>query len=223
MRIKLSTLQKIIAEATENAYAVLGLQPGASKKEILNAWRQLVFAARQARGGGRGGHQAAEINLYLRAVNAALSNLEDPSAPLDFEPRAVKPPPEPKAPRAAAAAGGDPNDLSDIPFADPGDRKMRKAKASGKVYYGKYGKDGAKRSVVRVQKKLYGTGPDGILGTGDPTMFGGGDVVGLDLSPDYDGRLRVSDGGHDQMWDPIDEVRKVVDELVIESLMQKIG
>jgi len=221
MRIKLSTLQKIIAEATENAYSVLGLQPGATRKEILHAWRQLVFAARDARGGGRGGHQAAEINLYRRAVTAALANLDDPSAPLDFEPKMVRPPPEPKAPRVRAA--GNPNDMSDIPFADPGDRKMRKAKATGKVYYGKYGNDGAKRSVVRVQKKLYGTGPDGVLSSGDPTMFGGGDVVGIDLSPDYDGRLRVSDGGHDQMWNPIDEVRKMVDELVIESLMREIG
>jgi len=218
MRIKLSTLQRLIAEAMENAYDVLNLKPGATPREINAAWSRLVWDLRTQRGGGRGGHEADLINYYRRAAMAAKAHAAGMAEDPMFEPRAVKPMAEPKAPRVPAAGGT--GDLSDVPFADPGERKSRKAKATGKVYYGKYGKDGAKRSVVRVQKKLYGTGPDGVLGTGDPTMFGGGDVVGLDLSPDYDGRIKVSDGDHNQEWDPIDEVRKVIDELVIESLVR---
>jgi len=221
MRIKLSTLQRLIAEAMENAYDVLNLKPGATPREINAAWSRLVWDLRAARGGGRGGHEADLINYYRRAAMAAKAHAAGMAEDPMFEPRAVKPMAEPKAPRAAAAGGA--GDLSDIPFADPGERKMRKAKSTGKVYYGKYGKDGAKRSVVRVQKKLYGTGPDGVLSTGNPTMFGGGDVVGLDVSPDYDGRIRVSDGDHSQEWEPVDEVRKVIDELVIESLMRQVA
>lgn len=221
MRIKLSTLQQIIAESMENAYDVLGIKPGASKKDILAAWRGMVLDARSARGGGRGGLQGHEINYYNRAAKAAMANLLDPTAEPVFEPRAVRMPPEPKAPRGMDG-GLDGADAAN-PLMDPVDAKAlkkRKAKASYKVY-GPWGKD--KRSVVRVQGQLYGTGPEGVLSSGDPTMFGTGDNVGIDMSPDLDGRLRVSDSGHDQVWDPVDEVRKVVDQLVIETLMRQVA
>ena len=231
MRIKLSTLQKIIAEAMENAYDVLGLQPGATPREIKKAWSQLVWAARQARGGGRGGHQAAEINLYRRAHDAAMAHTLGQAENPMFEPRAVKPPPEPKAPRAPRAAAVDPMaDDADNPLLDPGEtlptRKMRKAKDSYLVYHGKYGKDKARRSVVRVQGKAWGTGPDGALPDGGETIFGKGDRVAVDLTDEPDGRVRVFDPEHaeyDQTWTPVEEVRRLVDELVIESLMRKVG
>ena len=214
MRIKLSVLQKIISEALENAYDVLGVQPGATPREIKAAWARLVHDARSSRGGGRGGHEGALINYYGKAVRAALANVADPEVPPMFEPRIPKAPPAPREPKMSPDMGV-PGEES-TPFDEPGDaRRQRKAKADYKVYTTKDG-----RSVVRVQGKLYGTGPDGALGDGDQTIFGKNDRVGVDLSPDLDGRMRVSDRGHDQVWSPMDEVRQIIDDLVIESIVR---
>ena len=96
MRIKLSLLQKIITEALENAYDVLGIKPGATPREIKAAWAKLVHDARATRGGGRGGQEAALINYYGKAVRAALANTADPGVDPTFEPRVPRAPREPK-------------------------------------------------------------------------------------------------------------------------------
>lgn len=228
MRIKLSVLQKIISEALENAYDVLGIQPGASKREILAAWRRLVFDARATRGGGRGGQESPLINYYGRAVRAAIANLDDPSVDPTFEPRPVRAPKEPTmgwdAETAAAdlaggnlatagSSGGEASfDVAGTKMARTG----RKPKESYKVYKTKDG-----RSVVRIQGKLYGTGPGGALPSGGKTRFAAGGRANTAFDPDQDGRnVTVAMPGEDysQTWDPVDEVRKIVDSLIIESL-----
>lgn len=225
MRIKLSTLQKIITEALENAYDVLGLQPGASKKEILAAWRRLVHDARATRGGGRGGQEGALINYYGKAVRAALANLGDPSVDPTFEPRVPRAPKELATgwdaetaaadlaggnaavgtPRAAGRSAAD-FDVSGGQLTRVG----RKPKANYKVYKGKGGTAG--RSVIRVGNQLYASGPE--------TRFEPNSRADVFFDPDLDGRAKVSKSGEDysQTWDPVDEVRKVVDALIMESL-----
>lgn len=227
MRIKLSVLQKIITEALENAYDVLDIQPGASKKEILAAWRRLVYDARTTRGGGRGGQEGALINYYGKAVRAALANLNDPSVDPTFEPRVPRAPKElatgwDAETAAADLAGG--NAAVGTPRAASGagdfdvaggqvTRVGRKPKASYKVYKGKGGTAG--RSVIRVGNQLYSSGPQ--------TRFEPNSRADVFFDPDLDGRARVSKSGEDysQTWDPVDEVRKVVDALIIESLYRE--
>lgn len=83
------------------------------------------------------------------------------------------------------------------------------------------------RRVVRVGGKLYGTGVGGTLSTGGTSRFNANDRVKVSLD---NGRMKVSNdaGSHSQTWDPIaqadnvDEVRKIVDELVIE-MIARIG
>lgn len=234
MRIKLSLLQKIITEALENAYDVLGIQPGASRKEILAAWRRLVHDARATRGGGRGGQEGALINYYGKAVRAALAGLEgaDPT----FEPKVPRAPAGSSTGWDASAAAADNARIAGDMAADAGmgaggemggdasfdvagskmARVGRKPKESYKVYKTKDG-----RSVVRIQGKLYGTGPAGALPSGGKTRFAPNDRANTVFDPDQDGRnVTVNKPGEDysQTWDPIDEVRKIVDAVIIESL-----
>lgn len=234
MRIKLSLLQKIITEALENAYDVLGIQPGASKREILAAWRKLVYDARATRGGGRGGQEGALINYYGKAVRAALNSLEGGGDPT-FEPRVPRAPAGSASGWDAGAAAADNARIAGEMGADAGmgggevggdasfdvagskmARVGRKPKESYKVYKTKDG-----RSVVRIQGKLYGTGPAGALPSGGKTRFAAGGRANTAFDPDQDGRnVTVAMPGEDysQTWDPVDEVRKIVDELIIESL-----
>lgn len=230
MRIKLSTLQKIITEALENAYDVLGLQPGASKKDILAAWRRLVYDARSTRGGGRGGQEGTLINYYGKAVRAALANLKDPNVDPTFEPRVPRIPKELTtgwdAETAAAdlaggnaeLAGGSIASGTEDPSFDVVGTKLartgRKPKASYKVYKGKAGNAG--RSVIKIGNQLYASGPQ--------TAFEPNSRADVFFDPDEDGRnVKVSKPGEDysQTWDPVDEVRKVIDELIIESLYRE--
>lgn len=234
MRIKLSLLQKIITEALENAYDVLGIQPGVDRKTILAAWRKLVHDARATRGGGRGGQESALINYYGKAVRAALASLDgaDPT----FEPKVPRAPQGSSTGWDASAAKADNARISGEMTADGGlgsgdemggdasfdvaGEKMarvgRKPKGSYKVYKTKDG-----RSVVRIQGKLYGTGAAGALPSGGKTRFAAGGRANTAFDPDQDGRnVTVAMPGEDysQTWDPVDEVRKIVDELIIESL-----
>lgn len=226
MRIKLSTLRTIISEALENAYDVLGVQPGASKKEILAAWRKLVYDARASRGGGRGGHEATLINYYTRAVKAAIANAENPDIPPTFEPRAVRPhtgadAPEDQSwenwaengggalPDEQAAATGDPM--------APGAKRTRKPQRNYKTYGTKDGK-----TVIRVGGQLYGTGAGGDIGDGQKTRFTKNDRVNVTFDPEADGRVTVGKGDdYTQTWNTVDEVRQAVDRLIIESFSSK--
>ena len=73
------------------------------------------------------------------------------------------------------------------------------------------------RRVVRVNGKLYGTDTGGRLKDGGTTKFNANDKARVQRAG---GRLKVSktDSDHSQTWDPIDEIRQVVDELVIDEL-----
>lgn len=75
------------------------------------------------------------------------------------------------------------------------------------------------RRVVRVGGKLYGTGTGGSLSGGGQTRFNANDR--LKVSPD-DGKMKVgkADSDYTQSWDPIDEVRQVVEELVLETIVR---
>lgn len=84
---------------------------------------------------------------------------------------------------------------------------------SYKVYTKKAG-----RRVIRVGGKLYGTDTGGQLDTGEQTRFKANDRVRV--SPERNGAYRVKDpkGDHSQVWNPVDEVRQVVDAAIIDVL-----
>lgn len=120
-------------------------------------------------------------------------------------------PPPPGAPPGAAPAGAGPRPRP----------SGRPTKDSYKVYGWRQG-----RRVVRVGGKLYGTGPGGNLGGGGQTRFNANDRARV--TPTDDGKMKVKqqDSDHTQTWDPIDqaqdmdEVRRIVDNLVIEMLVR---
>jgi len=73
------------------------------------------------------------------------------------------------------------------------------------------------RRVVRVGGKLFGTDPGGRLKDGGNTKFNANDRarVARDGS-----RMKVSkqDSDHTQTWDPIDETRRIVDDIIFEMI-----
>ena len=77
---------------------------------------------------------------------------------------------------------------------------------------------GAKR-VVRVNGKLYGTGTGGRLATGATTRFNAGERARVERDGE---RLKVTkpNSDHTQTWDPIDEVRQIVDEMVYDLIAE---
>jgi len=83
--------------------------------------------------------------------------------------------------------------------------------------YKVYGWKGHRR-VVRVRGKLYGTETGGRLKSGGVTKFNANDRARVKPVGD---KMNVTktDSDHTQSWDPIDEVRSVIDDLVIESLL----
>lgn len=118
--------------------------------------------------------------------------------------------PKPSAGDAAPAAGSPPGQRPEA--------GARPSKDSYKVYPWRNG-----RRVVRINGKLYGTGSGGrVMDPNHPaggyqTRFNANDRA--QVTPD--GRkmkVKKPDSDHTQTWDPIDEVRQVVDELVLEML-----
>lgn len=89
----------------------------------------------------------------------------------------------------------------------------RHPKNSYKVYGWRQG-----RRVVRVGGKLYGTGPGGRVGNAQ-TRFNANDRAQITRDGE---RLKVKkpDSDHTQTWDPIDEVRQIVDNMVIDMLVE---
>lgn len=89
-----------------------------------------------------------------------------------------------------------------------------RSKDTYKVYGWKQG-----RRVIRIGGKLYGTEPGGRLKDGGGTQFNANDRI----KPTKDGsRMKVkhSTGDHTQTWDPVEEVRQVIDNMVIEMLSE---
>lgn len=76
------------------------------------------------------------------------------------------------------------------------------------------------RRVVRVGGKLYGTDTGGQLDNGEMTKFNANDRV--KVSPEKGGAYRVKNPNtdHSQVWNPIDEVRQIVDEAIIDMLSE---
>jgi curved DNA-binding protein CbpA len=108
------------------------------------------------------------------------------------------PPPGPRAAGAAgqAAAGG------------------RPTKDSYKVYGWRGG-----RRVVRIGGKLYGTGQGGNLSGGGQTQFNANDRARV--TPDGNNmKVKKPDSDHTQTWTPVDEVRHMVDEIVMETIIR---
>lgn len=133
------------------------------------------------------------------AIRAKMSQgYVDATPAREREAAGTPPPPAPAGARPADAAAG------------------RKTKDSYKVYPWR-----GQRRVVRIGGKLYGTGEGGRLKDGGTTRFNSGERANVSK----DGtRLKVtkSDSDHTQTWDPIDEVRHAVDELLIE-MFARIG
>lgn len=99
----------------------------------------------------------------------------------------------------------------------PGAATGRPTKDNYKVYGWKQG-----RRVVRVGGKLYGTDAGGRLRDGGNTRFNANDRASVTADGS---RMKVKNpsSGHTQTWDPIDEideVRKVVDNLVMEMIVR---
>lgn len=113
---------------------------------------------------------------------------------------AAQPPPRQPGAAGQAAAGGRPN------------------KDSYKVYGWRGG-----RRVVRVGGKLYGTRPGGRVtgadGVDAATQFNANDRARV--TPDgTDMRVKKPDSDHTQTWTPVDEVRDMVDEIVMETIIR---
>jgi len=201
MRIDINTLRQLINEATGNAYELLGVSPDASPFEIRKAWRRLALQYRQDRKNGDPWAFEKIKNVNL-AKDALLSGQHEYQG---FENRATQGPPAEKAPRGPG-----------IP---------QKSKETYKVY----APWREKRAVVRVGGKVYGTGPQGVLATGEPTGFKGGDRARVGMTST--GKMGVSDAetGRTQEWDPIDqgcgddddmnEVRNLINSLVLEQIV----
>lgn len=205
MRIKLKTLQNIILESLDNAYNVLGIEPGASPEQIRAAWRALVLQARSDREAGIGhGFESPLISHYNLAAQALISDPNNPEFEgYDENSPSITPPRE----RVAKAPSEEPLP-DDI-------KKGRKTKDSYKVYPWK-----DNRKVIRVGGNLYGTGPQGGLDDGQTTKFNKGDRAGVAFDPDDDGRVTVSSDSHSQKWNTVDEVRKLIDEVIIEMMIR---
>lgn len=77
------------------------------------------------------------------------------------------------------------------------------------------------RRVVRVGGKLYGTDTGGRLKTGGQTKFQANDRA---RTTPVNGKMKVTKShngaDHSQTWDPIDEVRQIVDDIIIESIVK---
>lgn len=199
MRIRISTLQRLISEALGNAYQTLGIGPEATDFEIRKAWRTLALKYRSERQLGDP-HAYAKIADVTRAKNALLGTPGERGAG-DYEGyqgQSVQMPKE-KMPRGPG-----------IPH---------RSKESYKVYPWKQ-----KRSVVRVGGKVFGTEPAGVLPNGEQTKFKGNDRVKVGMTANGKMGIASTTDDHTQEWDPIDqdvemgvdEVRQVIDELIIE-------
>jgi len=200
MQIKASVLKRLVTEAIGNAYQVLGVGPEATDFEIRKAWRALALQYRSERQMGDP-HAYAKIADVTRAKNALLRTPGDRGTGEyeGYEGASAKMPAE-KQPRGPGIA--------------------RKSKESYKIYPWK-----EKRQVVRVGGKVYGTEPGGALPGGGTTRFKGGDRAKVGLNPSGKMGITSTQDDHTQEWDPIDqvdEVRKVLDVLVIE-MFSRIG
>ncbi len=122
-------------------------------------------------------------------------------------------------PRPESAAAPPPGPAAGA--AQPGPARPAARDQPNKDNYKVYSWRGGRR-VVRVNGKLYGTGAGGNLTGGGQTRFNGGDRARR-VTRDGD-RLKVtkSDSDHTQTWDPIDEVRQIVDEAVF-NLIEEIA
>lgn len=120
------------------------------------------------------------------------------------------------APPAGAPAGG--GQAGAGPQPGP---TGRPSKDSYKVYGWRQG-----RRVVRVGGQLFGTGPGGNLSGGGQSRFNANDRARVSRTADGKMKVQKTDSDHSQTWDPIaqsadmDEVRQVVDELVLEMIQR---
>ncbi len=88
------------------------------------------------------------------------------------------------------------------------------AKDTYKVYSWKGG-----RRVVRVKGKLYGTGTGGQTKKGAATKFYPNDRV--KVTPKDSGmNVGSTVSSHSQDWDPVDEIKKTIDEMIVETLFK---
>lgn len=113
-------------------------------------------------------------------------------------------------PRAQAGAAPPPRGQA----GQAGQATGRPTKDSYKVYGWRGG-----RRVVRVGGKLYGTGLGGNLSGGGQTRFNANDRARV--TPDgTDMKVKKPDSDHSQTWTPVDEVRQLVDEIVMETIIR---
>lgn len=140
------------------------------------------------------GNLRAAVRWRVRMINSKVAKgyVEVRPAPGGAAP---PPQPPPGQARAAGAATG------------------RPTKDSYKVYGWRQG-----RRVVRVGGKLYGTGQGGRVGNAQ-TRFNANDRAQVTRDGE---RMKVKkpDSDHTQTWDPIDEVRQIVDNMVIDMLVE---
>ena len=210
--------------------------PGAPTAWFSGVWRRFVnttaghskfwevmfdeearsLTTRWGRIGATGQTKTKTFRMSHMAKNAGLDLIYDKKSkgyvevPATARGRAAPPPPPPPPPPPRPAAGN----------AAPGT-----GGAAGigrqKDVYKVYPYRGGKR-VVRVGGKLYGTRDGGRLPDGGNTRFQGGDRASVTKDGSKMKVGKTDGSNHTQTWDPIDEVRSVVDELVIEML-ERIG
>jgi curved DNA-binding protein CbpA len=164
--------------------------------------------------GRRAGNVVATHYPTTRTAKSALSDEINLHVKRNYSKTAL-----PYWPRPSTRFGDQPSNNKNA--SEDSDQK-EKAKRKKDVYK-VYPYRGARR-VVRVARKLYGTEPDGYWndnGQTKVTKFKGNDRV--EVSQDGD-KMKVKDvnSDHTQTWDPIDEVRSIVDNMIFE-MIEKIG
>ena len=194
--MNISTLRRQLFEALDNAYSVLGLQPGATDEEIKSAWKDLTFQYRGAKAAGDpfANVKIAHLNKAVRHLLGAAKETGQAEFAGYEGPSVVMPEREPGAPKKKAV-------------------RVSRTSDSYKVYPWK-----DKRKVVRIKGKLFGTEPGGNLRDGGQTKFASAERATTSTDR-ADGRLSVTktDGSdHTQTWDPVDEAF----ERVAESLLR---
>lgn len=127
---------------------------------------------------------------YTAAANQNPNNQERTNA---------NPPPPPPRPEQGSASG---------------EKSGQPMKGTYKVYPYR-----GSRRVVRVGGKVFGTGQGGRLPNGAQTQFQGNERA--EVSRDGDKmKVKKPNSDHTQTWDPIDEIRQIVDNMIIEMLVE---
>lgn len=151
-----------------------------------------------------------DMASYMKNMCSGNGNRVEARYKVKEVPKKAAPPPPPPSSAKSKASPPPP------PAAEPAAGKGRGDKDSYKVY-----PYAGQRRVMRIKGKLYGTGEGGRLPDGGVTKFNAHDRANVKRDGE---RIKVTnpDTGHSQTWDPIEEVRTVVDDIIIEMLT-KIG